>query len=269
MEGRVRRTLRVAVFALSIAVVVALTAGAAATPGPGGWDNVGNGPTPTASAFNGTVSALASGASGVLYAGGPFTDAGGDPGADHLAQWSGGAWKKVGSAPLSGAVMAIAYRSGKVYLGGQFTNAGGNPDADFLAVWDGRPGERSATPPGADRRRRHLPPDHRVDHIRGRDIPERGRHRLGRLSGRVRPGHRGSEVDGRQDGTIGTIYALTADSKGALYAGGRRQDRRCSGRRQCRLLLRRRVACDGHWDRGGRICGRRLRASLTSSGTNV
>ncbi len=217
-----RRSLRVAVFALAIGVVVALTAGAAATSGPGGWDNIGNGPTPTASAFNGTVSVLAPGASGVLYAGGPFTDAGGDPGADHLAQWSGGAWKKVGSAPLSGAVTAIAYRSGKVYIGGQFTNAGGNPNADYLAVWDGRTWGSVCNAPGA-------PIGGGVTSLQiiGSTIYVGGTFQNAAgiaaadylVACDLGTGAARSMV--AKDGTIGTIYALTADSKGALYAGGR------------------------------------------------
>ena len=178
MEGHVRGSLRIAVLAASIVGVVALAAGAAATPGPGGWDSIGNGATPTASAFNGTVSALNSAASGVLYAGGPFTDAGGDAAADHLAKWSGGAWKAVGSAPLNGAVNAIAYHAGKVYVGGHFTNAGGNPNADFLAVWDGTSWGRSATRPGAPiGGERLLPPDHRLDPLRRRVVRERRGHR--------------------------------------------------------------------------------------------
>ena len=63
----------------------------------------------------------------MLYVGGAFTDAGGDPSGDYLAQWSGGAWKKAASTPLTGAVNAIAFRNGKLYVGGVFTNAGRQP----------------------------------------------------------------------------------------------------------------------------------------------
>ncbi len=137
MEARVRRSLRVALFALSIGVVVALTAGASATPGPGGWDNLGTGSKPTSSAFVDAVYALNSDAPGVLYAGGRFIDAGGDLSADFLAQWKNGRWTRAVSVPLTASVNAIAYRAGKLYVGGVFVNAGGNPNADFLAVWDG------------------------------------------------------------------------------------------------------------------------------------
>ena len=119
------------------ALVALLATGASATTGPGGWDNLGTGATPTTHALNGGVYALNADKPGVLYAGGAFTDAGGDPNADYIASWNGTKWASLGSPTLNGAVNAIAYFGGKVYVGGMFTNAGGNPNADFLAVWDG------------------------------------------------------------------------------------------------------------------------------------
>src|SRR3954447_19177619 len=121
-----------------LVVSAALIGRAAATPGPGGLDNVGPGPS-GGSALNGSVYALNADAPGALYVGGSFTSAGGVAGADHLAKWnvSSGSWSALGASKLNGAVNAIAYRAGKVYVGGVFTNAGGNPDLDFLAVWDG------------------------------------------------------------------------------------------------------------------------------------
>ena len=61
---------------------------ASATPGPGGWDNLGQGATPTASALNGAVYALTPARRACCTPGGAFTDAGGDATADYLAQWS-------------------------------------------------------------------------------------------------------------------------------------------------------------------------------------
>src|SRR5689334_18333503 len=110
-------------------IVVALASGASATAGPGGWDHLGHGATATTPSLNGTVSAFNGEAPGVLYVGGAFTDAGGDPNADYIASWSGGAWKSLGATPLTGGVTSIAYRNGKVYAGGVFVNAGGNPNA--------------------------------------------------------------------------------------------------------------------------------------------
>jgi hypothetical protein len=124
--------------ALATAALVALLAtGASATTGPGGWDNLGTGATPTTHALNGGVYALNANAPGLLYVGGAFTDAGGDSNADSIASWNGTKWASLGPSALNGAVNAIAYSGGKVYVGGVFTNAGGNANADFLAVWDG------------------------------------------------------------------------------------------------------------------------------------
>src|SRR4051812_5135975 len=84
----------------SIALIV-LATGASATAGPGGWDHLGHGATDTTPSLNGTVSAFNTDAPGVLYVGGAFTDAGGDPNADYIASWSGGAWKALGASPLT------------------------------------------------------------------------------------------------------------------------------------------------------------------------
>jgi len=127
----------VAILMLTLGVLAGLTAGAPAAPGPGGWERLGTGATPTTPALNGAVYALNADAPGVIYAGGAFTDAGGNPTADYVAKWSGGTWSALGAPALTGAVHAIAYKGGKVYVGGVFANAGGNADADFLAVWDG------------------------------------------------------------------------------------------------------------------------------------
>ena len=73
---------------------------------------------------------------GVLFAGGSFTSAGGNPKAAHLAKWNGSAWSAVGPT-LNGDVHAIAYKAGKVFVGGVFTNAGGDQNLDFVARWNG------------------------------------------------------------------------------------------------------------------------------------
>jgi hypothetical protein len=85
---------------------------------------------------------------GVMYAGGNFTDAGGDPNADYIAQWDGKSWKALGTPKLNGQVTAIAYRNGKVYAGGTFSAAGGEPNAGFTAVWDGSKWSQPCKPKG-------------------------------------------------------------------------------------------------------------------------
>jgi hypothetical protein len=124
------------VLAFSAAVTVLLAAGASAA-GPGGWSHLGTGGKAGTAPLNDAVYALNSQNPGVLYAGGAFTSAGGNPGAAFIARWNGTTWAPVGSPALDGAVNAIAYSAGRVFVGGQFTNAGGNPNADFVAVWDG------------------------------------------------------------------------------------------------------------------------------------
>ena len=125
------------VVAIAVGLAALITATALAT-GPGGWDHLGNGGSAALSALNGHVNALNSDNPGILYVGGSFTDAGGKPNADYLAQWNGTAWSAVnGSATLNGRVDAIAYHAGKVYVGGEFTDVGGDTNRDFLAVWNG------------------------------------------------------------------------------------------------------------------------------------
>jgi hypothetical protein len=124
--------------ALVTAVPLLLLSAPAIATGPGGWDHLGNGGSAGIPAMNGHVDALNTDNPGVLYVGGPFTNAGGKANADRLAQWNGSTWSAVsGSATLNGAVDAIAYHAGHVYVGGEFTNVGGNDNIDFLAEWTG------------------------------------------------------------------------------------------------------------------------------------
>jgi hypothetical protein len=71
-----------------------------------------------------------------LYAGGDFTDAGGDTNADYIAKWDGSHWRALGTG-LSYSVCAIAVLGTDIYVGGGFTNAGGDTNANRIAKWDG------------------------------------------------------------------------------------------------------------------------------------
>ena len=73
---------------------------------------------PTQPALNGIVLALNTDQPGVMYVGGNFTDAGGDPNADYIARWDGTTWQALGTTKLNGQVTAIAYRNRKIYAGG-------------------------------------------------------------------------------------------------------------------------------------------------------
>jgi hypothetical protein len=209
--------------ALASAVLVALTTGASATPGPGGWDNLGTGATPTTSALNGAVYAYNTGAPGVLYAGGAFTDAGGNADADYIASWNGTKWASLGpSSGLNGGVFAIAYFAGKVYAGGVFTNAGGNPNADFLAVWNGTTWGTvcNSAGPAINGNVLALQVIGSTLYIGGTFADGAGLKPADYLLAcDLNTGAPRSTV--ALDGDLGgPVYALTADSNGILYAGG-------------------------------------------------
>jgi hypothetical protein len=216
------RHLSQVVGALAIAGFFALAVGAAATPGPGGWDNLGTGADTTKRALNGAVYALNTDAPGVLYAGGAFTDAGGNPSADYIARWNGTAWAALGSPTLNGAVHAIAWFGGKVYAGGVFSNAGGNQNADFLAVWDGRSWGTVCNAPGSA-----ITGNVSALEVIGSTLYVGGAFQNGAgiasadylLACDLQTGAARSTVD--TDGDFsGVVYALTSDRNGTLYAGG-------------------------------------------------
>ena len=210
-------------FTVTVAATIALVPASLAI-GPGGWDHVGTGSTTSTASLNAKVSALNTDASGVLYVGGPFTNAGGHANADRIAKWNGSSWSAIGATPLSnGEVRAIAYSAGKVYVGGTFVDAGGHADADYLAVWDGvswAPFCNSLTPPAFT---------HNVDALQiiGNTLYVGGEFQDGAgistadylVACDLSSGESNSlfPTDGQFSGPI---YALAADSLGTLYAGG-------------------------------------------------
>lgn len=162
-------------------------------------------------------------APGVMYVGGEFLDAGGNPDADHIATWSGDAWGSLGPSGLNGAVRAIAQHSGTVFVGGGFTNAGGHPDADFLAAWDGvswKPFCNSTGPAFGG--------EVLALEVIGSRLYVGGTFQNGAgiatadylVVCDLNTGAASSTVPA--DGSFsGPIYALAADGSGTLYAGGR------------------------------------------------
>lgn len=77
-------------------------------------------------------------ASGNLYAGGNFSNAGGVSGADYFAKWDGSNWSAVGASNLNGSLRDIeVFEDGRILIAGQFTDAGSVTDADFIAMWSG------------------------------------------------------------------------------------------------------------------------------------
>lgn len=72
-----------------------------------------------------------------LYAGGYFTSAGDDAGANNIAQWNGTSWSSLGSG-MNSVVSALAVSGSTLYAGGVFTAAGDDTNANYIAAWDGK-----------------------------------------------------------------------------------------------------------------------------------
>jgi hypothetical protein len=121
-------------------------------------------------------------------------------------------------------VYAIAYSAGKVYVGGTFTNVAGNDKADFLVVYDGtgwQPFCNSTTSGSA------INGNVNALQIIGNTLWVGGSFQNGAglatadylLGCDLTTGAARSTV--ANDGDVsGSVYALTADSNGVLYAGG-------------------------------------------------
>jgi hypothetical protein len=71
---------------------------------------------------------------GEVYAGGDFTNGGGNPNAIRIAKWNDSNWIALGNG-LTNWVEAIAISGSNVYAGGYFTNAGGNANANHIAFY--------------------------------------------------------------------------------------------------------------------------------------
>ena len=98
----------------------------------------GFGPGGDQPAFNNAVNALEF-FKGKLYAGGSFTNAGGDSGADYLAVWNGFGWSAVsGFTPENpGPITALAATANYLYVGGEFSGFTAVPTvAQSLVRWD-------------------------------------------------------------------------------------------------------------------------------------
>lgn len=107
----------------------------------GAWFALGYGLTSTDTGTQpGRVHALATDASGNVYAGGFFVTANGIT-VNNIAVWDGEAWYPLGAGVLGdggaqdGTVHALAFYKGELYVGGDFTRAGNMP-AKHLAKWN-------------------------------------------------------------------------------------------------------------------------------------
>jgi hypothetical protein len=217
---------------LGVAMLAALALGGlfvgqGGAAGPGGWDHLGDAGTPGTKSLNGNVMALNADAPGRLLVGGAFTDAGGNGDADHIASWNGSQWTPVGTAgqQITGDVFAITYANGKVYAGGSFTNAGGNANADFLAVWDGQTWAPVCNPsaggPAFTGNVTALQVIGSTLYVGGEFQNAAGIASADYLVAcDLATGAASSTVADPAHPFSGSVYALTADSNGVLYAGG-------------------------------------------------
>lgn len=215
------------IFALTVSVAMLLgVATPALSTGPGGWDHLGTGATGAVGGLDGRVDALyAAPHHGAIpdsiYAGGVFTSAGGNASAAYIARWDGSSWHSIGAPPLNGGVDAIAVdgATGNVYVGGVFTNAGGDPNADFVAVWDGSSWKPVCSPITASVQALQI--IGRTIYIGGSFADGAGLASADKL---VRcdldTGVPSSTVADAAHEINSSIYALTADSAGRLYAAG-------------------------------------------------
>ena len=99
--------------------------------------------------LNGAVHAIAY-HGGKVYAGGTFTNAGGNANADYLAVWNGSRWApfctSTGPDPaFGGSVDALQIIGSTLYVGGAFQNGADIESADYLLACDLNTGEASST----------------------------------------------------------------------------------------------------------------------------
>ena len=253
---------------MSVALVAIAAASAA---GNGGWFPVGDAQTPTIHSLNGAVYALSTESDEGLLVGGNFnfTTRDGRPAA-HLAVWYPSSfWSAFATpTPLNGDVHAIAWDANhtRLYVGGQFTDAGGNPAGDFLAVWNGTNWAPFCGPFGGSVAALQIIGStlyvggafqnganiHTANYLIACDL----------ITGAARP-------VGKVNDLNGGVYALTADAKGTLYAGG--QFINAAGIPQADHV----AAFDGSWHAMGSGSGAGGGAvddyvrSLASNGTDV
>jgi hypothetical protein len=96
------------------------------------WSGLNNG---TGNGMNMPVNALQADQTGLVYAGGIFTSAGGVE-VNRVASWDGTSWKSLGEG-IEGYVHALAVDSqDNLYAAGDFTSIGG-VNANHISVWDG------------------------------------------------------------------------------------------------------------------------------------
>ncbi len=189
-----------------------------------GYISIWDGATwsPLVSGLNGSVSALAFGRSGTLYAGEGFGALGGWN-AGQLATWNGSAWSgAVAGSALSSppglfvngaSVSAVAFdASGNLYAGGFFVTTGGEGAAN-IAKWDGT--SWSGLGSGVDYIVSALTSDTNGNLYAGGLFTTAGGTNANNIAN-----WNGSAWSALGSGMDSPVSALVCDSSGNLYAGG-------------------------------------------------
>lgn len=95
---------------------------------------------PLGTGLNGTVTAICV-IDDVVYAGGVFTDAGGDSNADYIAKFENGSWSALSSTPLSTStftsVNALIEYNGNLVIGCNSEDLAGMTGIDYIMSYDG------------------------------------------------------------------------------------------------------------------------------------
>lgn len=175
------------------------------------WD--GNGWNAVGSGFGDRVNALALDGSGVLYAGGTFTNAG-DSNVNHVARWDGSAWTALGSGVGNSVTAIVVDTSGNVYVAGDITNAG-DVAVQRVAKWDGAAWSAVGMNPGLEGRVNTLAVSPGGTLHAGGGFTNAGSVTLNYVAR-----WDGSNWTNMGIGLTGQVNALTFEPAGALYAGG-------------------------------------------------
>jgi hypothetical protein len=111
------------------------------------WHSIGA--PPISSAPGAGVDAIAvDSATGKIYVGGNFINAGGNPNADFIAVWDGVSWESF-CAPITANVKALQIIGRTLYIGGDFADGAGLSSADKLVRCNLDTGTPSSTVPDA------------------------------------------------------------------------------------------------------------------------
>lgn len=166
-------------------------------------------------ALNNSVSYLAIGSNGVLYAAGSFTQMGGIANTNSIAQWNGSAWSAVGTGATAGTgILAMAVdSSNNLYVGGTFTQMGGVANTTRLAMWNGSAWSALSTGANGTVRALTVGPNN-VLYVGG-DFGT-----LGAVTCAFVGSWNGSAFSAMSTGMDNSVVALTVGPNNLVYAGG-------------------------------------------------